>query len=227
MNFQIDTVNIPKYREYVEWSNFWYDRANECVVPRLLIIGDSTARMVRSTLAKLTDMPVDLLASSSSIDDALFVNQVNTFFAGVDNRYSAIYIQLGHHGRVNKEGGEYTESDFEKYRFDLITLIDYLRQYTDKIILETIFDAVEAKNIIKYVFCKCGFIKEKFDDTINRITRRKNDIIRDIAQNDNLGGLFFLDINERVNRMNFVRIDHIHFEKKAKQYIANEMKLFI
>ena len=68
MSFDIETVDRESYREQIEWCNFWYDNAVNSDAKRILIIGDSTARMVRSTLSKLLGRPVDLFATSSSIE---------------------------------------------------------------------------------------------------------------------------------------------------------------
>lgn len=81
-------------REEVEWSNFWRDRANEESNNRILLVGDSTARMVRSTLASLTGRPVDLLATSSGLHDSLFINQIDCFFSSMEYEYSHIFVQF-------------------------------------------------------------------------------------------------------------------------------------
>ena len=226
MNFCIKSVNKYSYREPVEWSNFWYDNANDGEIERILIIGDSTARMVRSTLAKQSHMPVDLFATSSPIDDILFVTQVNAFFCGAFRRYSTIFLQVGHHGRMGKEGGQYSDTDYAKFRLDLIALITFLQQFTDNIVLETIFDSVKKKRWLKYILCKYGFAKEEFDDVINNVTRHKNEIIVSVAQSGNMR-VSLLDINEVIKKYNFIRTDHIHFEAKAKGVIVQEMLRYI
>lgn len=84
--------NIYSYREGCEWSNFLFDRATDEKSKRYLIIGNSTARMVRSTFAKLMQAPVDMLGTSSAIDDELFVNQIDAFFNNSLYRYDAIFV---------------------------------------------------------------------------------------------------------------------------------------
>lgn len=69
-------------REEIEWSNVWIDSANEKTNVRYLLIGDSTMRMVRSTFARLTSCPVDLIGTSSKLNDKLFVDLIDTFFSG-------------------------------------------------------------------------------------------------------------------------------------------------
>lgn len=226
MNFNTDTINKYSYRETIEWSNFWYDNANDGRTERVLIMGDSTARMVRRTLANQIHLPVDLFATSSSLDDILFVSQLNAFFCGAFGRYSTIFLQVGHHGRIGKDGGDYMDWDYEKFRSDLKALILFLQQYSDNIVLETVFDSVKLKNRRQFLLCKYGFAREEFDDVINSVTRRKNEIIKQIAQSED-SGVTLLDINNIVNKEHFLRTDHIHFEPKATDFIVQKMKMFL
>lgn len=105
-----------KGREKLEWCNFWWDKANEKTSKRYLLIGDSTMRMVRSTFAKVSKTPVDMIGTSSDVDDVLFVTQIDAFFSTNQYKYDAIFLQLGHHGRVSKDGGFYSNLDLMRYR---------------------------------------------------------------------------------------------------------------
>lgn len=53
-------------REKLEWVNFWIDQSNEeNVKKRILLVGDSTSRVIRRTMSEtLGGMPVDLFATS-------------------------------------------------------------------------------------------------------------------------------------------------------------------
>lgn len=92
-------------REKIEWANFWYDYANDNEKRRILMIGDSTVRMVRSTFSEVHKVAVDMIGSSSNLHDVLFRAQINAFFASGEYSYDAIFIQLGHHFRKNDFGG--------------------------------------------------------------------------------------------------------------------------
>ena len=109
-----------KGREELEWSNTWIEKANENICNRILLIGDSTARMVRKTFSQLTGRPVDLIAHSGGLHDILFVRQVEAFFTSSKYKYSTIYIQLGHHSWWNENGNDYTDEDFECFKNDYI-----------------------------------------------------------------------------------------------------------
>ena len=99
-------------RENYEWSNVWIDSANSESVTKALLIGDSTIRMVRSTFSKVANMPVDMIGTSSPINDILFVELVDYFFRNCNCKYDYIFIQLGHHGRISQYGGAYDDVDF-------------------------------------------------------------------------------------------------------------------
>lgn len=71
------------------------------------------------------------------------------------------------------------------------------------------------KGIIKKLYGK-----EQKDERINNVTNRKNMILFELANSRNLR---WLDINSSVNNKHFNHIDHIHFEEKAKSFIAKEM----
>lgn len=108
-------MNLEKYindrssclteREDIEWSNFWIDKANAYSSKRILLIGDSTSRIIRSTFSRISGCPVDLLATSSALHDELFINQINAFFNQSKYKYETIFVQLGHHAVYNKMGG--------------------------------------------------------------------------------------------------------------------------
>lgn len=227
-----DVQNSPQYRESLEWSNFWYSSTKDIESKRFLIIGDSTARMVRSTLERVVRQPVDLLGTSSNLDDIMFVSQVDAFFDSTLYKYDAIFVQIGHHGRTSKDGGPYKSSDFKKYENDMLSLIKYLKQHCDKIILETVFDSVKPirmNNLIHWMIkfnllqklYSWGFKKEVPDDEINSITSKKNEIIKNISAR--VGGVIMLDINNLIKNTNYIHIDHIHLEDRAKEYIAQCM----
>ena len=217
-----------KGREEIEWSNFWYDGANKDSHFRLLLIGDSTARMIRSELAKQINAPVDLLGTSSGLHDRLFLKQVDCFFDQSTYKYDAIFIQLGHHSRINDNGLPYSELDYEIFKDDYRHFIEYLRQYTDNIIAESIFYSVlpkQGSEFIKKVRKKLK-VKEAYDDEVNSVKDMKNNCIRELC--DEMG-IPYLDINTYILRYpkKYVHYDHIHFEDSAKKVIVEEMIKYI
>ena len=217
-------TNSSAYREKEEWSNFWLDNADrEKKGKRYLLIGDSTARMVRSTFAKLTNASVDMLGTSSALDDILFVSQIEAFFSHSIYKYDAIFVQLGHHGRISHNGGDYTKDDYLKFEEDYLKLISFLKEQCDNIIIESIFDSVlPISGWFNLLLKKLCVIKEENNERINACTTRKNEILKNLEIYGR-GGVSFLDINRLTKSKNFHHIDHIHFERKAKSFIAHEM----
>ena len=227
--------NALCYRESTEWSNVWIDSANCEQKKRYMIIGDSTARMVRSSFAKQTSSPVDMIGTSSALDDDLFITLLDGYFEKCIYKYDAIFIQLGHHSRIGKDGDEYKESDFYKFEQDFSALLLFIKQFTDSIIVESIFESIEHNNsfmsnlkksskIMKTLY-RMGVFKEKPDKRINSITNRKTKITQKVA--DKMGGVKFIDVNDYMKRQKYIHIDHIHFENKAKNVIAKYMSSYV
>lgn len=214
-------------REDIEWSNCWYDRSNTENSKRILLIGDSTARIIRSTFSKMVNRPVDLFAHSGGLHDIIFVKQLEAFFSSDHYKYSTIFVQLGHHSQWNEDGIEYSDCDYIRYRDDLCSLVLYLRQYCSNIVLLSIFLDVEPPKskmvpsfITSIIRSICG---ENYNLKVNEIKRKKNNIIYEVSQRFNLP---YCDINRYMEQINsckilkFVHYDHIHFERKSYNTIV-------
>lgn len=227
-----DTHDTILGRERLEWSNFWYDDTNKEVGHRILLVGDSTARMVRSTLAELTGYSVDLLGTSSGLHDVLFAKQVDCFFSSVQYKYEVIYIQLGHHSRISEDGLPYSEKDYLRFYQDYECLIDFLSQYSTKIVLLSIFYSVMpykyrfSSRVLRRVENQYRrYIDEKYDATINDVKEKKNKAIEQLAAKKDLP---YFDVNQfmidlsKSPRTVCLHTDHVHFEEKAKKIIAHE-----
>lgn len=216
-------ANDISFREEIEWTNTWIDKANPppySTSYRILLIGDSTVRMVRSTLAKLACCPVDMIGTSSNIYDELFLNLIDAFFKDNIYRYNVIFVQLGNHGRISRYGGEYSKKDLEDYESDMRNFLLYLKQYSNRIILESIFDAVIPNKRWKRPLLRLGLLHEKKDPNINSITSKKSEVLKRLSEELTME---FLDINAYMDTMNFIHVDHIHFEQRAKKVIASKM----
>lgn len=222
----IPPVNKTEIRESTEWSNFWIDSASTVGGGRILLIGDSTARMIRSTLAREVGRPVDLLASSSAPFDSLFINQVDCFFKSTTlYHYDCCFVQIGVHGRFNTESDVLFDADAERYKKNILGLCKYLEQITDKVIVETIFLTVKPKKkelkyvsdmgLFKYVR---GFINDIPDEEKNRYQKKKNEVIRSLKDTQNV-----LDICSLMEQYKYKKYDHIHYERDAYRVVARYM----
>ena len=69
-------------RETIEWSNTWWEKANDVKQKRIALLGDSVTRGFRSKLNNRLEgrYVVDICASSSQITDLLLWKQYKFFF---------------------------------------------------------------------------------------------------------------------------------------------------
>lgn len=216
-------------RERLEWSNFWYDSTNKDVSRRILLIGDSTVRMVRSTFAEKTGYAVDMLGVSSGMHDVFFQSQVDAFFCSTKYKYITIFVQIGHHSRVGDYGETYTEEDYSRFYRDMNALVTFLKQYCDNIVMLSVFFSVIPPKSYPGIIGSIAFrlrhyFPEIYDETVNVVKKQKNAIICQIAKER---GLPFCDINQIVmdtskgRKNRFIHEDHIHLEKSAKSFICD------
>lgn len=213
-------------REDIEWANYWWDAANISEDKRICLIGDLTARMIRKTLGIKCGVPCDLFATSGGLHDELFVSQLDTFFRTGYQKYSAIFVQLGHHAEIGKMGGDFSEEDYQCYYNDYIDLIGFLNQFTSKVIVESIFySVIPDKSRLSKIkrFLKC---RETWDETVNEMKKKKNELAQKAAK---VTECEFLDINNyMITKGSMYRhIDHIHFEENAKKFITEEMQKYL
>ena len=219
------SYNLYSYREDIEWANFWIDKANQKVTKRILLIGDSTARMIRSTLSKFLNVPVDLFASSSALDDVLFVNQIDDFFCTNTYNYDLIFVQIGHHSRMAKDGSVYTDEDYDTFMHSYESLLLFLKQYSDMVIAEPVFlSYLPLPPFYKLLYLLHVPYKENKDDKVNYIKERKNMLIKQAAQKQNV---ILFDIVSFAENSNLYHSDHIHYHKRSVKLIAKEMAKYI
>ncbi len=228
-----------KGRESIEWSNFWYSQSNsDHQSDRILLIGDSTVRMIRSTFERYQRCPVDMIGSSSGLHDILFIRQIDAFFASSEYRYSAIFIQMGHHSIRGDGGTPYQDDDYNRYKEDFIGLINYLRQYTENIILLTSFlNVTPIPSMFSSTLRSLPILlyRKIFGETIDYswsdVVIKKNEIVEKIARDEHLK---FCDIDGMMRSKckgmfpRYIHKDHIHYVgSKAKTAIVKEYAKYL
>lgn len=161
-----------------------------------------------------------MIGTSANIYDELFVNLIDSFFNNTCYRYDAIFVQLGHHGRIGMDGGEFTDKDLSRYKEDMTNLLAFLRQFCPCIIVETIFDAVIPASKLQQILIRLRIKKETPDAKINAVTQAKNTVLSSVCENTQY---HLLDINGFMNAQHCFHTDHIHFEQRAKRVIADRM----
>jgi lysophospholipase L1-like esterase len=85
-------------REQFEWTNIWCNNANDLMLPRVLLIGDSIACGYSSMVIKQLQgkVNVDRLGTSRSINDQVLIKE--TALMVEDFHYIAIHFNNGLHG---------------------------------------------------------------------------------------------------------------------------------
>ena len=216
-------------REKLELVNFWIDQANEEEEgKRILLVGDSTSRVIRRTMSEaLGDVPVDLFATSAALRDVIYWDQLDAFFKNNQYKYDFIFVQVGNHSRINEDGnGPFTEYDYKRFHDDYTILIEYLQNYCRRIILEPCYLMVvprkygwfknkALKAIHKYLKVK---IHQQPNIEANAVSQKKNVIMKQVAEELSMP---WCDINAYLDSTYFIRRDNIHYEYRASLPICN------
>ncbi len=107
-------------REQYEWSNIWWDNADDTSMRRVLLIGDSISVGYSGNVTERLDKiaRVDRLSNSRGVNDPALLKEI-TYMLG-EFEYSAIHFNNGLHG--------WHISD-EEYAWSLRHLVQVLHQY--------------------------------------------------------------------------------------------------
>ena len=198
-------------REYVEWSNTWFDCGNQQRFDRILLIGDSVSREYRKSLAVLTGRPVDFFATSTPIVEQLFFKQLESFFEFKEYRQQKAHIQINLHG-IDGVAGSKCNILLEDYKKAYERMVQIVMDCIPEVIISTYTHIVHRNNV--------AVIDEKVTDEI----KRRNAIAVEIA------GKYNLKTDDLYTAMlNFPRRDHVHFEKQGieemAKFVAKSMDL--
>lgn len=225
----INLISRKSAREGTEWVNFWVDNANlEDNGRRILLVGDSTSRVIRRSLGQmLGGASVDLFATSAALRDVIYWNQLDDFFTNNSYKYDCIFVQVGNHSRINEKGdGSFSEYDYIRFHDDYTLLIKYLSNYCKNIILEPCYLMVKPKSYgWLYTYVRRAihkYFKVKFyqapDIEANTVSKKKNEIMRQVAKELSMP---WCDINAYLDSTYFIRRDNIHYEYRASLPICN------
>ena len=223
-------------REPLEWVNFWYDKEKGVNTKRYCFVGGSCLRLIRSTFARITQSPVDYIGTSAHHCDMMFSQQIDAFFSPVTYKYSTIFVNIGAHGIRGKLDGEscYFNNDGESffwnnqdnvdYRLAISNLIEFLMQYSNRIVLLSSFDSVVPKSTNRYILKIHRLLKttENYDCDENVIKAQKNEVLKNLAEEKQIQ---YLDINKYMRDFgrHYQHVDAIHYTR----YSFNDMCLFM
>lgn len=233
IEFEKIKFDYSPYRETIEWGNYWWDKANEKRDDRILLIGDSTSREYRSTLAEYTGRPVDFIGSSSAVTDELFLKELELFFSVKEYQYSVIHMQIGVHGIV-PEGEKIVLNDYpdyyKYYEESYREVVLFLKEHCKRLILATVTPVIlvnESMNpILRKLYVHLHTRQmEKIDQRFEKGIVKRNAIVHKI------GNELQIPVNDLYNYMNtegyaLRHVDHVHYENKSKLFIARRVAAY-
>lgn len=198
-------------REEIEWTNTWIDKANTNN-SRILFIGDSVTRQLRSELSRFLfeELPVDLYASSYALNDAIFWTSVEQFLNS-GYTYEIIIIHYGfHHGFSTMCSSSH--DNYLEYKGNYQKLIDLCKLHSKRIVVMTGTSYVCKNNLSE--------IDEEWEEEV--LTR--NSISKELAGENNIQ---LFDMYQLIShsRGEFKYIDHVHLERKADIFIIYQLLL--
>lgn len=184
--------------------------------------------MARSSLAKLEKCPVDMIASSYNLDDLLFVRMIDGFFDNIRYQYKTVFVQISHHGSGLQDFNcDPQKFDEENYANNIRSLIGFLRQYCENIILVSVMEFYRVRNDYPAKICpgklfhflnKIGLIKHRKDEHKNIVADKRNQILIRIAEEEKLP---YMDMGyDLARKKSYIVTDSIHPEDSMKPYMA-------
>ena len=95
---EVTPMEAPVAHERYEWSNIWWDCADDTTLPRVLLIGDSISCGYSAIVTKLLEgkVHVDRLGTSRSINDPVLLKETVMMLA--EYPYAAVHFNNGLHG---------------------------------------------------------------------------------------------------------------------------------
>lgn len=193
-------------REDIEWTNTWWENANDSSCKRILMIGDSVTRGIRPKLHEIVkkDYVVDLFASSLQITDPLLEKEILFHFSVKEYLCNMAIIQIGgQHGfeRRCSEDKDYY-SKFREYYLRFVTRIE---EFCDNIIfLSATATVLRDKQTV-------------LDDTRNEEIKIRNEIVRDIAVMKQRKYIDLYKMTETCQHVDQIHMDYESYEKIARE----------
>ncbi|SHF10545.1 hypothetical protein SAMN05444349_11184 [Bacteroides faecichinchillae] len=219
-------LNQLKGKEVTEWSNFWYDHANEKVNERILLVDDSIARQIRRSLSETLERPCDLFASSAALRDAMYWDQWECFFKNGLYKYDVIFVWIGNHSRISEDGQSFfTDYDYSRFRKDFTFLLCQCMLRSSKVFVLSTLHMYKTRKYNPYIERVrrklCIKPKEILIDIENRIVEGKNFIMREIASEK---GVCFYDIDKQLMNSKFWHTDFIHYIPESNKFVCELLR---
>lgn len=189
-------------REKYEWSDIWWDCADDGALPRVLLIGDSTAVSYTNVVIKRLECTahVDRLSNSKGINDPALIREV-IYMLG-EYRYAAIHFNNGLHGWHIPD---------DEYGQSLRQLVEVLRRYAwgARLIWASSTPVTVPGN------------PSELDPDLNLQACRRNTLASEIMQEY---GIPVNDLNQAVlGRPELSRGDGFHYNEDGQAVLGNKV----
>lgn len=193
-------------RNNCEWSNFWWEDANDHKKPRVLLVGDSIAVGYRPFVyARLGEWAcVDMYASSRAICDPAYMKEIR--YSLSEYTYRAVHFNNGLHGDYVTAG---------EYRRQLETVVNLIRnrQPDAGIVLALSTPVTKIGNTAV------------FDEEKNVVICKRNSIVTDVAHQY---GLIINDLYELMRGKSEVRLnDGYHYKPEGQRIQADKVAAIV
>ena len=188
-------------KETMEWTNIWWDHADNCDADRILFIGDSITNGYRPKLreAYSGDMMIDMFATSNAVDDPAYEKQLA--FMLKQYPYRAIHFNNGLHGfhlRV------------DIYKQQMRRMAEILLKAVPKVVL-TLSTPICAKDA-----------PSSFDPGLNGVVLERNEAVLELAQELKLP---VDDLYAAACEIPHLRAaDQYHYTPEGYVYLASQIK---
>ncbi len=222
------TFELASCYEETEWLNYWIDHADKKDSRRILLIGDSTSREYRSTLAQRYGHSVDFIGLSSIFLDEFCLREIELFFEFQKIPYELIQVQIGCHQIENMAPSWDRQAFYEAYRQQYAYVMDFLKQHTKRLVLATTTPIVllnaPSNPVIRRLYNRLHSYKnERIDPKYDTDIQIRNQIVRELAAN----GIGLNDLYLLMSQLHMRHVDHVHYEKKSKKVIAESVLSFL
>ncbi len=200
-------------REFTEWTNSWWDDANNPKKRRWLLIGDSVHRDYRShfqNLCRGLQVSIDFYASSFHIEEKAFKREIEHFLDYNEYEHEIIFVGWGtHHGfaRHTRDNDDIKAS----YRKCYKELLEYVMDRCRQVVVLAGTPVMTQGNL------------KEFDPNVNPEVIERNIIAQEIAREYNVPFVdhykFVLEHREEVQHR-----DRKHFvQPKSYQLLVQDL----
>ena len=198
-----------KYRENIEWTNTWIEACLEPNKPRILLIGDSVTRELRSEMSKLhPEYAFDYIGTSSSFEDPCFYNILEAFFKNNYYQYKQIFCNIGakHSWYINTAK---RQDHSQRYEKNFSKFIKYVKKYTSRVIILL----TPPNRLLEDI--------QKWDDEKNEEIQKRNEIQSKVAKREKI---ITIDLYDMVIKNQYAYRDHCHFlERQTSQELVKNV----